>query len=78
MNNFFHIACKLHKFILVFLALMSCSFAVNAGPDIKHWETSRGVRVYFVESHELPMVDLQLVFDAGSVRDPDGKLGWRS
>lgn len=75
MNNFFHIACKLHKFILVFLALMSCSFAVNAGPDIKHWETSRGVRVYFVESHELPMVDLQLVFDAGSVRDPDGKLG---
>jgi len=56
----------------VFILLNS---AVSAGPLIQHWETSSGVRVYFVESHELPMVDLQLVFDAGSVRDPEGKRG---
>jgi zinc protease len=64
--------CELITVVVITLIFTT---AVYAGPDIKHWQTSRGVRVYFVESHELPMVDLQIVFDAGSVRDPEEKLG---
>jgi len=42
---------------------------VQATPKIQHWQTDNGARVYFVEAHELPMVDVQVVFDAGSSRD---------
>ncbi len=40
-----------------------------ASPKIEHWQTSNGGRVYFVAAPELPMVDIQVVFDAGSARD---------
>jgi zinc protease len=56
--------------LFVFVSLNSV-----AAPEIQHWQTSKGVDVYFVETHELPMIDLQLVFDAGSVRDPADKRG---
>ena len=48
---------------------------VLATPEIQHWETGNGARVYFVELHELPIVDVQVAFDAGSARDPNGKQG---
>ncbi|WP_236860689.1 M16 family metallopeptidase [Candidatus Reidiella endopervernicosa] len=48
-----------------------------ASPDIEHWTTSNGARVYFVEARGLPMVDLRVVFDAGSARD-GGKAGLAS
>jgi len=44
---------------------------VHAAPRIQYWQTEKGVRVYFVEAHELPMVDVQMLFDAGSGRDGD-------
>ncbi len=47
---------------------------VQATPEIQHWQTSNGARVYFVPAHELPMVDVRVVFDAGSARD-GGKAG---
>jgi predicted Zn-dependent peptidase len=56
--------------IFVFL-----SSPVFAAPQIQNWQTSNGARVYFVEAHELPMVDIQLNFDAGSARDPEQKKG---
>jgi zinc protease len=37
--------------------------------EIQHWQTKNGARVYFVEAHELPMLDVRLVFDAGGARD---------
>lgn len=43
----------------------------SAAPEIQHWETSNGVRVYFVPAPELPMLDLRVVFAAGSARDGD-------
>ena len=43
-------------------------------PRIQHWTTPNGARVYFVETHELPMVDVRVVFAAGSARD-GGKAG---
>jgi zinc protease len=40
-------------------------------PTIQSWQTANGVPVYFVPAPELPMVDIEVVFDAGSARDGD-------
>ncbi len=40
-----------------------------AGPQIQNWTVAKGSKVYFVETKGLPMVDVQVVFDAGSARD---------
>ncbi|MCP5420247.1 MAG: insulinase family protein [Gammaproteobacteria bacterium] len=58
----------LGAFLAVLSALPGMVWAI---PPIQHWNTDNGVRVYFVASPGLPMVDLQLVFDAGSARDGD-------
>ena len=42
---------------------------VQAAAKIEHWQTSQGSRVYYVHSEGLPMVDIQVAFDAGSARD---------
>jgi zinc protease len=60
----------------VFLALlMSLPLPAQAALAIQHWQTPEGARVYFVESRQLPMLDLSVDFPAGSARDPDGKAG---
>ena len=46
-----------------------------AALDIQTWETENGARVYFVETRQLPMVQLSVGFDAGSARDPQDRLG---
>jgi len=61
--------------ILWFVACLAVSAAAVAGPKIEHWTLPNGARVYFVPAHELPMVQLRAVFDAGSSRDPAGKPG---
>ena len=38
---------------------------------IEHWTTANDVRVYYVQAPELPMLDVRVVFDAGSARDGD-------
>ncbi|MGD8407755.1 MAG: pitrilysin family protein [Thiohalophilus sp.] len=37
--------------------------------QIQNWSTSNGARVVFVPAPQLPMVDVKVVFDAGSARD---------
>lgn len=51
---------------LLLLALSQTGFAAA---KIDHWQTSQGSRVYYVRTEGLPMVDIQVVFDAGSARD---------
>lgn len=46
-------------------AIANASFAL----DIQHWQTSNGAKVYFIESHSIPMLDVRVVFNAGSARD---------
>jgi zinc protease len=41
------------------------------GLTIESWHTKNGARVLFVEAPQLPMVDVRIVFDAGSARDKD-------
>ncbi|TWO81878.1 peptidase M16 [Denitratisoma oestradiolicum] len=57
------------------LLLLCVSAAVQAGPQIQHWTALSGARVYFIESHALPILDVQVDFLAGSVYDPPGKSG---
>ena len=63
---------RLLKLLLLFLVLTALfllpGFA-TAAPSIQHWTTANGARVYFISTPELPMVDIQVVFDAGSARD---------
>lgn len=39
------------------------------GLAIQTWKTSNGARVYYVPANELPLIDIRVVFDAGSARD---------
>lgn len=57
------------KFIL-FLSILLTESALSAA-KIDHWETSQGVPVYYIETTTLPMVDIEIIFDAGSSRDGD-------
>ncbi len=42
---------------------------------IQHWQQASGARIHLVESHAIPMVDVQIDVDAGSRRDPQDKPG---
>lgn len=57
------------KKCLGFLFILFCGHPAFALPNIEHWQTTNGARVYHVAAHELPMLDIQLVLDAGSARD---------
>lgn len=64
----------LNKVFFRFSFIVICSVyvsAANAIPDIQKWRTTNGVSVLFVESPILPMLDIRVVFDAGSARDDD-------
>lgn len=56
------------------LGLLLQALPVYAIPPIEHWLTDNGLRVYYVHAPELPMVDLNITFAAGSARD-DGHSG---
>jgi zinc protease len=58
------------KVLLASLVLgLLVQFPAQAMPRIQHWETANGARVYFVPAPELPMVDINVTFAAGSARD---------
>ena len=68
-------------FACFFILLTSCLFSpITFGLEnthnigrlaIQNWVTQQGVRVFFVHSPELNMLDLRLIFPAGSVYDQD-------
>ena len=54
--------------LLGFVTLLVSTHSL-AVPVIQHWKTDNGASVYFVPTSGLPILDAQLVFDAGSTRD---------
>ena len=46
-----------------------------AAPKIEHWTLDNGAKIYLVQSHSLPMLDINIAFDAGSSRDSVQKTG---
>ena len=55
--------------------LSVCSQWTWASLPIQYWQTSSGARVYFVENHDLPMLDISVEFAAGSGMDTPGQSG---
>lgn len=66
------------KNLILLFVLLVISFSSHAGVDIQHWQTQSGSDVYFVENHDLPILDLSISFHAGRARDPIGKAGLAS
>ena len=64
--------------IIFILLLISCSNFVSAKVEIQHWESDNGARIYLIENHDLPIVDINVDFRAGSVRDTKQKNGLAS
>ncbi len=58
-------------------SVISIFVAKNASATlpIQHWRQANGAEVFLVESHGIPMLDVQLDFDAGSRRDPAQQAG---
>ena len=52
--------------------------AAQAALPIEHWTLASGARIYLVSTQALPIVDVQIDFDAGSRRDPAAQAGLAS
>jgi len=63
-----------------FVAAFAFSFfaPAQAALPIQKWQQPSGAQVWLVESPSLPMVDVQIDFDAGSRREPADKAGLAS
>lgn len=67
------------------LFLVGCSVvlalghgAASAGLQIQNWRTPQGTNVLFVETHELPLIDISIDFAAGSAYNDGPKAGLAS
>ncbi len=60
---------------LLSAAILMSALSAQAAVNIQHWQTNSGAEVYFVENHDLPIVDLSVNFAAGSARDTAEKSG---
>ena len=63
---------KFFQLIFLFVFFQQNSFATL---KINTWETQTGTKVFFVENHDLPILDINVNFFAGSAQDPLGKEG---
>ena len=57
------------KRFVAFVILLTMSAPVWAGPPVESWQTSGGAKVMYVHAPDLPIIDVRVVFDAGSARD---------
>jgi len=65
---------KIIKFLTILVTSL-LAFNSNAAVKIQQWQTSSGSEVYFVENHDLPIVDISVNFAAGSAHDTTEKSG---
>jgi len=57
----------INRFFVSSLCLLS--FNLQAAPKIQHWVSEHGAQVYYAHAPGLPIVDIEIVFNAGSARD---------
>src|SRR5476649_1525398 len=62
-------------FLVAAAVLWMAAFDAEAALPIQHWTTSSGARVYFVASRSIPMLDINVDFDAGGRRVAADKAG---
>ena len=65
---------QIKRFIFILLIGFYSQWVLASLP-IQYWQTSSGTRVYFVENHDLPMLDISVEFGAGSGMDTSAKSG---
>ena len=63
------------KFINAIAGSLLLLGTAQASPKIQHWLAPSGAKVYFVEDHGLPMLDVAVNFPAGSGFDSAEKSG---
>ena len=63
------------KYVLMSLITLVLSNTAIARLPIQTWKSAHGATVLFIETHQLPMLDVALVYDAGARRDPADKQG---
>ena len=63
---------------LLSVGMLMCAHSAWALLPIQHWTEANGARVWLVESPGIPMVDVQVDFDAGARRDPVQQIGLAS
>jgi zinc protease len=61
-------ANNMMKKTALLITLLVASSMTLAAPAIQSWQTSNGAKVLFVPAPEIPMLDVRIVFDAGSAR----------
>ena len=72
MKNLKNIACYAIQLGATGLFFINAAWA---GIPIEHWSQPSGVQIFLAQSHGIPMVDVQIDFDAGSRRDPAEQAG---
>jgi zinc protease len=70
-----HLMKKLILVIAGGFAATCISLSAHAALQIQSWTQADGARVLFVENHSIPILDLNIDFDAGARRDPTPKAG---
>ena len=60
------------------LVWVSVGWGTAQAAPVQSWTTAQGARVYFIETHALPIIDVQVLFLAGSAFDPADKPGLAS
>ncbi len=63
---------------LALAAALTMTLPAQASLPIEHWQQPSGARVYLVRSPSIPMLDVQIDFDAGLRREPRDKVGLAS
>ncbi len=61
--------------LISIMALCCIAGSAFASPHIQHWQAASGAQVYFVEDHDLPMLDVAVNFAAGAGYDVADKTG---
>lgn len=60
------------------VATMVLGVCAHAGVPIQHWTQPSGAKIYLAATNALPIVDVQIDFDAGARRDPPAQSGLAS
>ena len=61
------------KTILITILIFFSNFS-SATLNIQHWESNNGARIYFVENHDLPIVDINVDLELEVLRTPNKKV----
>ena len=69
---------RFKQYLATCVVLAGCWSSMVAAAPVQSWNTAQGARVYFIETHTLPIVDVQVLFLAGSAFDPNDKPGLAS